>query len=393
MKILFLAARFPYPPLKGDQVRGYHQIRLLAERHTITLVSFAGGKQGADTRRAIEALGVEVITVPSNYLAMARGVSGGLLSPYPLQTLLYQSALMRRVLGARLEQGDYDLAHVQLARMAPYLERQMQLPRLIDLIDALSLNMERRYKSDRSPARFAAFFEWQRLRRYEQTICRSYDQVVVVSAFDRDAIGPFPNLQVIPIGVDLTSFPLGQTDRDPFTIVFSGNMGYYPNIQAARWFVNDVLPLVRAGEPRTKLMIVGAHPHSSVQTLAQEPGVVVTGFVPRVQPYLAGAAVAVVPMRAGSGMQFKVIEAMACGTPVVVTPFALGGLDVVDGEHLLVGATAQTFAAAVLDLLQDPVRWGQLATNGRALVEARYTWERTVQSLDLLYSRAVTAHG
>lgn len=392
MKLLFLTARFPYPPLKGDQVRGYHQLRLLAQRHSITLLSFARRDLPAEARRTIEGFGVEVITVPMRYPAMATGVLGGAFSAYPLQTLLYQSALMRRTLAGLLIRRSFDLAHVQLARMAPYLEQQANLPRVIDLIDALSLNMERRYRRDRSPMRLAAYIEWRRLRQYERAICGRYDNVVVVSDIDRAAIGEFPNLHVIPIGVDLTSFPLAVEGREPYTIVFSGNMGYFPNINAVRWFTQEVWPLVRATEPRARFMIVGANPHPAVQALAHESGIEVTGLVPSIHTYLSRATLAVVPMQAGSGMQFKVIEAMACGTPVVVTSFALGGIAAIDGQHLLVCDTAQAFAASVLRLLHDSDARAKLAAQGRILVEECYTWERTVASIESLYLSARQSH-
>jgi glycosyltransferase involved in cell wall biosynthesis len=166
-------------------------------------------------------------------------------------------------------------------------------------------------------------------------------------------------------------------------------MWYFPNVEAARWFVERVLPLVRREEPKVKLSIVGARPVPSVQRLAAVSGVDVTGFVPRLRDHLARAAVAVAPMRSGSGMQFKVIEAMAMGTPVVATPFALGGLKAIDGKHLLVAESAEAFAAKLVLLLRDQVLQRRLSHHAGRLVEDNYTWERTVEALERVYSLAL----
>lgn len=393
MKILFVTARFPYPPLKGDQVRAYHQIRLLSRSHQVTLVSFVDRADNAEALEHMRRFCARIVTVPRRQTAAALSLAAGAFSPLPFQTLLYQSPAMRRALAALLQPGAFDVAHIQLARMAPYLQHVRSLPRVIDLIDALSVNMERRYRRDRSPLRLAAYIEWRRLRRYEQTICRSFEAVTIVSAQDRAAVGAPANLLVNPNGVDLEQFPFVRVGREPQTIVFSGNMGYFPNIDAVCWFAEHVLPRVRTLAPATRFVIVGTNPHPRVAALAEaDPAITVTGRVPRVQDYLERAALAVVPMQGGSGMQFKVIEAMASGAPVVVTPFALGGIAVNHGEHLLIGDTAEAFASHVVCLLHDDELQARLAAAARQLVVEQFSWERLVSDLERVYRQAGSAH-
>ena len=315
-----------------------------------------------------------------------------LFSTYPLQTLLYASKEMLRTVEREINAGSYDLVHTQLARMAPFVAEFRNVPRVIDLIDALSINMQRRSLTDRGPMRWVAHWEWLRLLRYERRICKEYDHVTVVSSSDRDAIGEFNNLHINPNGVDLAGFERSITKREETTLIFTGNMGYFPNADAAVFFVEEILPLIRRVIPDVKFNIVGVNPTGKVRRLAKDRLIEVTGSVPDIGRYLAVATVAVCPMRSGSGMQFKVIEAMAAGTPVVATPFALGGLDVVDGEHLLVAKNTTEFAELVVSLLLDKTSRARLEANARQLVRERYSWEVSVEALERLYQKAIGYH-
>ncbi|MEI8167770.1 MAG: glycosyltransferase [Chloroflexales bacterium] len=300
---------------------------------------------------------------------------------------------MRKTLTDLLHHSEFDVVHVQLARMAPYLEHIRGLPRVVDLIDALSVNMERRFRRDHGPLRLAAYIEWQRLHRYEQTICRLFDAVTIVSDEDRAAIGDWPNLSINANGVDLSQFPFVLEGREEHSIVFTGNMGYFPNVDAVCWFAGHVLPMVRAVAPATRFIIVGTNPHPRVQALGEMNAVIiVTGRVPRVQDYLERATLAVVPMQGGSGMQFKVIEAMASGAPVIVTPYALGGIDVQHGEHLLIADTAAVFTTHVLELMNNAALRSELAQQARRLVETHFSWEKTVGDLNRLYHTVISPH-
>lgn len=389
MNILFLTPRFPYPPFKGDQVRAYHQLRLLAQRHHITLLTFDDAGGHAPGAEIIQSFCQRVITVPLRHISMIGWFLRGVVSGYPFQTALFQSRAMRNAVQSVLAQQKFDLVHVQLARMAPYFY-DARLPRVIDLIDALSVNMHRRHQQERGPMWLATWLEWRNMQRYERLICQHYDHATIVSASDRAAIGDFDNLHVNANGVELDKFPfVAQHEREPNTLVFSGNMRYFPNVNGVAWFIQHVFPLIKQQNPAVRFYIVGTDPHPQIAHLAQnDPHIVVTGHVESVADYLGRASVAVMPMQAGSGMQFKVIEAMACGTPAVVTPFGIGGVDVIHDHHLLIAHTPSEFAAQVQRLLGDVALRTHLAAQGRQLVETHYTWERSVEALEALYARA-----
>lgn len=388
MKILFVGARFPYPPLKGDQMRSFHQLRLLSTHHEITYVSFDDGKIEDSHYKAVAEFCTQIILVPLKKWEILRSLVTGIFSTYPFQTLLYLSKRMERTLAELAVSEHYDLVHVQLARMAPYFEEWQHCPRVIDLIDALSLNMQRRYQRDHGLMKMAAYFEWQRMKNYEHRICMKYDAVTVVSQTDRTVLGSNANVYINANGVDFQQFSYNRTGRKAQLLVFTGNMSYFPNINAVCWFVEYVWPLVKEQCPQSEFYIVGANPHPKVTALADNyRAVYVTGYVEHIQEYLLQATIAVVPMQAGSGMQFKMIEAMATGVPVVATPFALGGLNVIHEKHLLIADTPASFADSVVRLLHDTNLRNTVALNAHTLITEQFSWENVVAALDDLYTK------
>jgi sugar transferase (PEP-CTERM/EpsH1 system associated) len=387
LRILFVTSRFPHPPLKGDQLRAWHQIRLLGQRHRVTLVYLARGDGAAHDALADSC--ERIVAVPFGPAGMARGLLGGLFSGRPFQASLYAAKGMRVAL-QQLAREPFDLAHVQLARMAPYLEAGMcPRPWIVDLVDALSLGMERRGREEWGPGRLVARIEARRLRRYERDLCARADRTIVVSERDREAIGDFPHLRLVPNAVDLDAFPFGDRPREPATLVFSGNMGYFPNVNAAAWFARDILPRVRRARADVRFLVVGARPARAVRDLASDPAITVTGRVEDLSAYLRRASVAVVPMRSGSGQQFKILEAMASGAPVVATSAEARQIGAEHGRDLLVADEAGSFADAVLTLLGDPAQAAGLAERARLLVEARFTWRRSVDALEAVYEDAL----
>lgn len=388
MKLLFVASRFPYPPIQGDRARGYHHLRILSRQHNITLVTPPPGKNQKDDLNAIHPLCERIEVVPTSLWRKLWRLSQAPFTSLPLQTLYVFDARIREKVQKLLEKETFDVIHVQLVRMAPIADYVGDMPKVLDFIDALSLNMARRSRREHGFLAWLMNKEAQRVHHYEQALIRQYDQLLVSSPVDRDVIGDYDNIHVIPNGVNIADFPFIENRREPGKIVFTGRMGYFPNADAAIWFTEQVLPLIRQQMPQAQFFIVGADPTPEVRTLAQQPGVFVTGYVADLPDYLHRATVAVAPLRAGSGMQFKVIEAMCCGTPVVATPYALGGIEAVHGQNLLIAEDAKSFAEQVVRLLNDKALQHSLAYNARRLVEEKYTWERTVTMLENVYCLA-----
>ena len=388
MKILFIASRFPYPPLQGDRVRAYNQLRILSERHQITLVA-PPEKEAEQNLAAIKPFCHHVELVTPKLWRQLLQMGRAPFTNIPLQTLYCLDPELPAKLNFLVQTEVFDIAHVQLARLGPLADSLGSLPKLLDLIDALSLNMQRRADEERFPKSWVFQLEAKRMARYEQYLTQQYDHLLISSPLDQKIIGDYKNLHVVRNGVDLNRYPFTPTGRDSFSIVFSGRMGYFPNANAAVWFATKIFPLIRQTVPQVTCFIVGADPTPAVKQLAGLPGITVTGYVPQIQDYLTQATLAVAPMLTGSGGQLKVLEALACGTPMVATPFALGGIEAIDGEHLLVAKEAEPFAQHVIRLLKSPTLGQKLAQHGRQLVEKKYSWQYSVEELEKVYQLMV----
>lgn len=421
MRVLFLTPQLPWPLDQGARIRNYYLLRAVAAAHTVDLLSLDPAATGPDAWQGTAAAwgpeGAAAVAQPLRALcrrvevfpAPARGRLARLrtLVRSPLPDLAYrawQPALAARVRAlTRLE--PYDIVQLSSLEMTPYrrvLARAGPRPRVV--YDALNVEYELQRRAclaeltapRRLHAALYSALQWPRLRRYEARLCREVDAVVAVS--DTDAallrrLAPAGHYWILPNGVDTAAVAFRPTPpAAPPLLLFTGTMDYRPNVDAVLWFAAVVLPRLRHHRPDVRLLVVGKAPDPRLLAAARrEPALVVTGAVPDVRPYLAQAAVYVVPMRMGSGVRLKVLEAMAAGVPVVSTSLGLEGIAARPGEHALVGDTPAAFAAAVLRLLEEPALAEQLARRARALVEARYDWARLTPTLPALYEALARA--
>ncbi len=394
MRILFLAPRFPYPALRGDQVRAYHQIRVLSRRHGVTLVALADRGVSSAAADHMRTMCERMIVLPVPWRRRLAGLARLLAGdPRPAQALLY-AAVGREVVRELIEGGAFDVVHAQLLRTVCLVPSGQRLPLVVDLVDALSASYRRRMAIARPWLRPALAFEARRLFRFEQELLQSPAHCLLVSEGDAHALGTAGRRAIVnPNGVDPAAFSFSPETGAPQRVVFVGNLGYPPNSDAVIWFASDVLPRLRARIPESEFIIVGPRAPRTVQRLAGIPGVVVTGVVPDVHAALTAARVAVAPLRAGAGMQNKVLEAMASGTPVVATHLAVSGIELEAGTHCLVADSPDDFAESVAAVLGRQDLRHRLVTAARGLVAERYTWERSVAQLEALYTDAVRVAG
>lgn len=367
-RCLVVSYRYPFPPLKGDQLRLAYFLRQARRFFGGITVAYLEGPKTPS-----EAEGVRFVPLPAP--SAPEVLRGWLGAPRrPLQTLLATSQEAIRWVAEASREHEVVLA-VTL-RVAP-LFQGTESRGALDLIDALSLNMRERAFASPALLRLLLRLEGRLLYDYERELLTLFPKAFVVSKRDWIHLGRHPKLRIVPNGVDLQHLDYAWRPAPSETVVFLGRMDYPPNVDAVLFFAREVLPKIRSRRPAVRFSIVGANPHPRVKALAQEKGIEVTGFVSDIRPYLARAAVFVAPLRWASGMQNKVLEAMAVGVPVVATSKVLAGFEEMEsGKHLIVADTPEGIAEAVLSLLDDPQSALHLSQAARDLMEVHYNWDR-----------------
>ena len=386
MRILFAAAYLPYPPNSGGRARSFHLLRWLAGRHEVHLLAFTHDPADLAGVPALERLCASVRVVPA--LAYPLGpwarLRRALRSPADL-AMPRRSAQMASALAGS---PPFDLAFLDDLGTVEYARLLAGVPTILSKhnVEAALYRQLARAKRPLSPAWALARLEALALARYEGQTAALFRQVIVVSEQERARLAahcPAGRIAVVPNGVDTHYYaPQPSVAEEPDSLLFVGSFFWPPNVDAAHWLAGDILPRIRRELPGVRLCLAGHDPPPEILALAHPPGLVVVSSVPDVRPYLARAAVCVVPLRIGGGTRLKILDALAMGRPAVATSLASEGLDLVAGRDLLIADGAEAFAAAAVRLLRDPARRAALGTAGRQTVEARYTWTSVLAALD-----------
>lgn len=386
MKIGVLLSRFPYPLEKGDKLRAYYQLKELAKNNEIYLCALCTKKISQKDIAAIEPYCKDLKIVRLSKIEIALNMIYSLIfSKLPMQVAYFFNRKFKASIQHFFQSNKVDHIYCQLIRTSEYLKDYKYCSKTIDYMDALSQGMERRIA--KAPFYLKPFvkMEAMRLKRYEHFIFEAFNQKVIISEQDRESIVHAKNheIHIIRNGVDQEYYKPQEKEK-VYDLLFTGNMSYPPNIDGVEFLVNKVMPLIWEIKPNVKLVIAGANPSQRVLKLEQDK-VIITGWVDDIRDYYAKSHIFIAPMQIGSGLQNKLLEAMAMQIPCITSPLANNALKAIDRESILIGNDPESYKNHIIELLDNPRFARQIAKNGRAFVSKNFDWTTSTNELQKLF--------
>lgn len=385
-KLFVISSRVPYPLDKGDKLRLYHQLRLLADEFDICLCAI---DENGDGDQYLEELKK---TIPNTHIIKLSkwlkylNTGLGLLGRKPLQVYYFYQGKAKKEISRIIKEFGPDHIYCQLIRAAEYVKDYHHIKKTIDYQDAFSKGVERRIEKQRW-LKYVFKLEHRRLLKYENLIYDYFDYHTIISEEDRNYIFHENRQQIviIPNGIDSENFAPKNKLKE-CDLLFVGNMSYAPNIDAVSYIANEIIPLIVKDYPEIKFRIAGANPSSEVKKL-QSKQIEVTGWIDDIRDAYWGSKIFLAPMRIGSGLQNKLLEAMACEIPVVTSPLANRSLKAEDHCDILIAKEPKEIAQTVIELLNNQDLYSRLSENGRKYVMDHFSWDSSVHQLSEIFNK------
>ena len=389
MNILWVKTELLHPLDAGGRIRTFNIVKKLAHLHRVTYLCYAdsGNEKEAITelsKYVDKIVVVERKNTPRFSFSFYLEVAKSLATPFPYTIKKYYTREMADKITELVGRDDFDSIICDF--LAPSMNFGMDIKKRSVLFqhNVESQIWKRHVRYQRNPVkRFLFQQECRKLLRYEENACREFEKVLAVSKEDRDWFSSHFNITHvldIPTGVDTDFFQPAAKEAEPGNIVFTGSMDWLPNEDAVVWFVEEIMPVVRAAAHPIRFVIVGRRPTAVVRKLGEDyPDVIVTGDVDDIRPYMANAAVFVVPIRIGGGTRMKIYEAMAMGKAVVSTSVGAEGLPLVNGKHLLIADSRDDFAGEVIRVLRDKGLATNLGSAGNIFVNENCGWDHVAE--------------
>ncbi len=389
MRIFVLLSRVPYPLEKGDKLRAFHQIKQLAANNEIILCALNPVAK-LDKQKAFRELqpycrSINFLDIPciTRYWNMVKALFTGM----PIQTGYFYSRKAAKEIDRLIKTYNPDHLYCQFIRTTEYLKKH-HIPKTVDYQDVLSFGMKRRMEKASLIKRPLFSMEYQRLLKYERRVFDMFDNKTIISYPDQRLIDhpEKEKIHVIPNGVDHDFFKPQKKDKK-YDIVFTGNMAYPPNVDASEFLVNEIMPHVWKKYPGAKLLLAGASPTKRVLNLGRK-NVTVSGWMDDIRDSYAESKIFIAPMRIGTGLQNKLLEAMSMQIPTITTPLANDALCAKDGEEILIGENSESLGNQIISLLEDKEKREKLAIAGYDFVHQNHSWKMATEKLDELINNS-----
>ncbi|MGH9750055.1 MAG: glycosyltransferase [Candidatus Polarisedimenticolia bacterium] len=398
MRILWVKVGGLWPLDTGGRLRSFHILSELSRRHRVTLLTTHGPDDDPAGMTAalpdLEGVVSLPFVIPKRLsLRFAAALLRSWASPLPVDLRKFRCASLTRETRRRLASGEADLCVADFLSATVNVPHDGPVPLVFFAHNVEHLIWKRLARVEpRLLRRLLLAIEWRKMRRAESRVCARSRLTLAVSDTDRDllrALAPGAAIRAVPTGVDTGRFAPRPGAGEPERLVLTGSMDWHPNEDAVRYFIDAVLPRLRREAPGVLVDVVGRNPSPRLRAAGAAAGVRVTGTVGDVRPYLAAAAVCVVPLRIGGGTRLKIFEALAMGKAVVSTTIGAEGLPLAPGVHFVQADGPERLAGEIVALLRDPDRRRRLGEAGRRLVETRYSWHQVGREFESRLREAV----
>lgn len=385
MRIFVLSSRVPFPLEKGDKLRIYHQVKYLAQKHSIHLCCLSSEKVHPEAKKELLAFCDELSIIKLNKINTAWNLFFNLFTDQPFQVAYFYQKRAAKQISQKIQDFKPDHIYAQLIRTSEYVKNFHSVKKTIDYMDSLSKGMDRRAKNTPHLYRPLVRSEAQRLLRYENLIFEYFDHHTIISAQDRDSIWhqKRKNITIIPNGID-TKFFFPKDHQKTFDVLFSGNMSYLPNIDSAVFLAEEIFPHLLQIKPQSRLLLAGASPTKKVRNLASD-SIQVSGWMNDIREAYWSSKVFVAPLRLGSGLQNKLLEAMLLKIPCITTSMANNALGAVPGQSIIIAETPKAFSEQIAKLLDEPDYYHRIAEGGRQHILDHFNWATATAKLEQLF--------
>jgi len=384
MKIFVLLSRFPYPLEKGDKLRAFHHIKELSKNHEVVLCALSDKKV---KQASIDILSkycesIEIIKLPK-WKIYWNLLNQLLFTNKSLQVAYFYNEKAQAKIDTLLNKHQPDHIYCQLIRVAEYV-RKSKINKTLDYMDALARGMERRVEDAPLYLKWFLKNEATRLLRYEHFIFENFNNHIIISEQDRKLIVNINNdkIKVVPNGVDYETYKHTEVKKE-YDLIFTGNMGYPPNVDSVVYLINNVMPLVWDKHPEISVVIAGAQPSAKVLKLKSDK-VVVTGWVEDISQYYSKSKIFIAPMQIGTGLQNKLLEAMAMKIPCITSDLANNALGATHNKNILIGSDPEGYKKHIIKLINNVEFQKEIGQQGYNFVKENYTWEETGSVLENL---------
>ncbi|MGB1040562.1 MAG: glycosyltransferase [Flavobacteriales bacterium] len=381
-KLLVITSRFPYPLDKGDKLRAFHQIKALSFTCEIHLISLSDKKISDGDLSQLEKYCASVKVYKLNKIESIISLVGALFNNRPFQVALFYNKSIHKKIKKITREINPDHIYCQLIRCSEYVKDEFDIRKTIDYMDVLSKGIQRRISSSPFYLKRLLRIEAERLKTYENIMYEYFDNHTIISLQDQELIYQTEreNIAIIPNGIDTEFFNPNDNSEKNHELLFNGNMQYEPNVKSAIYIVNNILPLVQKKYPNTKLLISGTSPTKEVLNLNSDT-VTVSGWMDDIRDAYNQAQIFIAPMQIGTGLQNKLLEAMAMKMPCVTSKLANNALKATPDKEILIGNSREEYAQLIIELLENDFKKNEIGENGQRYVQSNFNWQSSTKKL------------